>query len=121
MKHRPRRVGDIEVVTLCDVVVTVGDADESFQGATDASWDETRERYPDVFDGDAWRLHVHAFVLRTDGRTILVDTGVGPESAPAFAWTETRGALDRELDEAGVAPTDVDTVVITHVHDDHLG
>jgi glyoxylase-like metal-dependent hydrolase (beta-lactamase superfamily II) len=74
-----------------------------------------------VFDGDGWRLHVHAFVLRTGPRTILVDTGVGPASAPAFAWSGVAGALDEELRSAEVAPEDVDTVVITHVHDDHIG
>jgi len=74
-----------------------------------------------VFDGDGWRLHVHAFVLRSGTRTILIDTGVGPESAPAFVWSGVGGTLDAELRAADVAPADVDTVVITHVHDDHIG
>ena len=121
MTHGSRHIGDVEIVTLCDVVTSTESATESFPGASPEIWAETRERYPDVFDGDGWRLHVHAFVLRTDGRTILVDTGVGPQSAPAFAWTGRRGALDPELGEAGVKVDDVDTVVITHVHDDHIG
>ena len=121
MRHGACRVGDVEIVPLCDVVTSTASATESFPNASDGALREARDRYPWSFDGEGWRLHVHAFVLRTERRTILVDTGVGPESAPAFAWTEQRGALDRELAEAQVAPTDVDTVVITHVHDDHIG
>ena len=122
MPHGSRRVGEVEILALCDgVVLGGGPATQSFPGATDAVWAETRERYPDVFDGDSWSLHVHCFAIRSAGHTILVDTGVGPESAPAFAWSATRGRLPEELAEAGVDPLEVDTVVITHVHDDHLG
>ena len=121
MPHGTRRVGDVEIVALCDGVTTGGDASESFPGASDATWAETRERYPEVFEDDAWRLHVHAYLLRIDARTILVDTGVGLESAPAFAWSGIRGALDTELEAVGVDAGEIDTVVITHAHDDHLG
>jgi glyoxylase-like metal-dependent hydrolase (beta-lactamase superfamily II) len=121
MPHGTRRIGAVEAISLCDGVVAGGDYDWSFPGARPEIWAEVRERYPETLDGDAWRLHVHCTVLRVDGRTVLFDTGIGPETAPAFAWTERRGELDRELEAAGVAPGDVDTVVISHVHDDHLG
>jgi len=121
MQHRSRRVGGVEIVPLCDVVTRTASAAASFPGASDDAWAEVRERYPWSLDADGWRLHVHAFLLRTDHRAILVDTGVGPESAPAFAWTRQRGGFDRELAETGVDPADVDTVVVTHVHDDHVG
>jgi glyoxylase-like metal-dependent hydrolase (beta-lactamase superfamily II) len=121
MPHGSRRIGAVEAISLCDGVVTGGESDWSFPDATPEIWAETRERYPDVFDGDAWRLHVHATLLRVDDRVVLVDTGIGPETAPAFAWSETAGALDRELDAAGVSPGEIAVVVITHVHDDHVG
>ncbi|HWC31910.1 MAG TPA: MBL fold metallo-hydrolase, partial [Actinomycetota bacterium] len=65
--------------------------------------------------------HVHCFVLRLPERTILFDTGIGPPTAPAFAWTGASGRLWDELEAAGVAREDVELVVISHTHDDHLG
>ncbi len=84
-------------------------------------WSEARRRHPGVFDADRWRLFVRCTALRSQGRTILVDAGVGPPSVPAFAWSGVRGRLPEELAAAGIDPAEVDTVVITHVHDDHLG
>ena len=123
MLHGTLHIGDLTIIGLCDgVVLSSGPAEDSFPGCSDAVWAEARERYPAVAgEGGRWRLHVHCFVLRSAGRTMLVDTGIGPESAPAFAWTGTRGALLEGLAEAELSPADVDDVVITHVHDDHLG
>jgi len=67
---------------------------------------------------------IHTLVIRTPDRVMLVDTGVGngknrSGGIPAFNMLETP-FLDR-LAEAGVAPGDVDTVLCTHMHSDHLG
>lgn len=51
-----------------------------------------------------------ASILRSGEQTVLVDTGNGPE-----------GNLFSELDTAGVAPSDIDIVVFTHLHGDHTG
>lgn len=123
MPHGTRTVGQVEITSLCDGVVISSrtTARDGFPDGSDETWSEARERYPDVFEGERWRFHVHCSVLRSASRTVLVDTGVGPASAPAFGWSATPGALDRELEAIGVAPAEVDAVVITHVHDDHLG
>jgi glyoxylase-like metal-dependent hydrolase (beta-lactamase superfamily II) len=115
-------VGAVEVVSLVDGIVLGSEpATESFPGGTAEVWAEARARYPDVFADERWRLHVRCTLLRSEGRTILVDTGVGPESAPAWAWSAIRGQLPVELEAAGIGPAEVEIVVITHVHDDHLG
>jgi glyoxylase-like metal-dependent hydrolase (beta-lactamase superfamily II) len=59
--------------------------------------------------------------VRAEGRTILFDTGIGPASAPAFAWSRIEGMLLQQLAEAGVGLGHVDEVLISHVHDDHIG
>jgi glyoxylase-like metal-dependent hydrolase (beta-lactamase superfamily II) len=71
---------------------------------------------------DAW-LCSQPFVVRSAGRTIVVDTGIGNDkrrpSIPPFNDLHT-DFLDR-LTANGAAPGDVDLVVCTHLHPDHIG
>ncbi|WP_405675722.1 MBL fold metallo-hydrolase [Streptomyces sp. NBC_01511] len=74
-------------------------------------------------DGDSAVGVVQTWVLRSRGRTVLVDTGVGngrerPGMAHFHHW---RGDFPGALARAGVRPEDVDVVVNTHVHADHVG
>ncbi|WP_232234440.1 MBL fold metallo-hydrolase [Actinoplanes sp. N902-109] len=78
---------------------------------------------PDHLDGDMVRVAFQTWLLHSAGRTILVDTGIGNDGhRPAVpAWDHlTTGYLDR-LAAAGVRPEDVDLVVNTHPHVDHIG
>jgi glyoxylase-like metal-dependent hydrolase (beta-lactamase superfamily II) len=70
------------------------------------------------------RLGTNCLLLRTDGQTILVDTGLGRKESAKFR--DIYGIADDanladSLAEAGVTPPDVDLVVITHLHFDHAG
>lgn len=123
MPHGSAQVGEVEITALCDGVLDSSEAlEESFLAAPPGTWDDARTRYPEtVGPSGHWRLHVHCFALRTSGRMILVDTGFGPVTAPAFAWAKQPGRLPVELAEAGIEAGQVDTVIVTHVHDDHLG
>jgi len=123
MPHGTVHIGDVEIIALCDGVLETSDSlEDSFLGAPAGTWDDARTRYPEtVGSSGVWRLHVHCYALRSAGRTILVDTGFGPVTAPAFAWAHQAGRLPVELAEAGIEAGDVDTVIVTHVHDDHIG
>src|SRR5690349_4473054 len=57
-------------------------------------------------------LNFGSYVIRADGRTVLVDTGWGPTY---------QGRLPEELSAAGVAPDTIDVVIFTHLHGDHIG
>ena len=81
---------------------------------------------PEHWQPDTGRMVIalQTWVLRSGGRTILVDTGAGnrrerPGMAPWFDQRESD--LLALLADAGVQPRDVDVVVNTHLHVDHVG
>jgi glyoxylase-like metal-dependent hydrolase (beta-lactamase superfamily II) len=121
--HGSIRVGRVEVVALCDAVVASSSPGSgSYPNVDEHRWREARERHPQVFAEDGrWRFHIHQYAVRVDGRSFLLDTGVGPTSAPAFGWSGVAGSLPTELADMGVDPRSVELVLISHVHDDHIG
>ncbi len=72
--------------------------------------------------GGAIAMRVQAFVVQVGSRTVLVDpcVGNGKQRSLPF-WNDlTTPWLDR-FHEAGFSVADIDTVVHTHLHEDHLG
>jgi glyoxylase-like metal-dependent hydrolase (beta-lactamase superfamily II) len=57
-------------------------------------------------------LTINCFVIRSRDRLLLVDSGFAGR-------TEHVGRLLGNLKAIGVAPADVDTIVMTHMHPDH--
>jgi len=53
-------------------------------------------------------------LIETGRHVVLVDTGAGPSS-------RTTGAIRGRLEMLGIRPCDVDTVILTHAHPDHIG
>jgi glyoxylase-like metal-dependent hydrolase (beta-lactamase superfamily II) len=89
-------------------------------------WDDNASRLdPDFYDAQNRTLRsvLHTWLIRSQGRVILVDTGAGNGKerpyAPVYAHHET--AYLEQLQAAGVAPEDVDIVINTHLHVDHVG
>jgi glyoxylase-like metal-dependent hydrolase (beta-lactamase superfamily II) len=84
------------------------------------SWLSPDHWHPET---DAYHAAVQTWVLRSEGKVVLVDTGVGNDrrrpQVPLFDHLRT-DFLDR-LAEAGVRPQDVDVVINTHIHYDHVG
>jgi glyoxylase-like metal-dependent hydrolase (beta-lactamase superfamily II) len=70
-------------------------------------------------------LTLHALLIRSHGKTILVETGLGTklDEASLAAWGLVRpeGDLLHQLARQGVAASDVDLVLNTHLHADHCG
>ena len=60
-----------------------------------------------------WTSSYICLVVNTGDQLVLVDTGAGP-LAP------TTGRLLQNLQAEGIAPTDIDVVILTHGHPDHI-
>lgn len=96
---------------------------EALPEATESDWRRAERLDPRAFGPDgAWNLPFRCFAIRRrSGKIMIVDTGVGPEGSPASSWAPVPGRLPEELSAAGIDPADVDTVVLTHLHGDHVG
>jgi len=74
--------------------------DEAFPDAPAQAW-AAADRYDPAAAGVAgqWILHFHCSAIRfTDGRTVLVDAGIGPADAPSKAWAPVPGRLPEQAD-----------------------
>ena len=115
-------MGRVTVTALRDARGPYVTWESAFPAATQRDWVKARAADPGAFADDGrWQLEFRAFLIRSAARTTLVDVGIGPESAPAQGWAPVPGNLPAVLSAEGVALSDVDTVVLTHLHSDHCG
>ncbi|MGD0558569.1 MAG: MBL fold metallo-hydrolase [Streptosporangiaceae bacterium] len=90
---------------------------------------------PELLQPDGtYHIPVGCFLIQAAGLAVLVDAGLGPSSIPfppdiadAAGLTDppesiaAGGLLPGALAAAGVAPADITTVFLTHLHADHIG
>ncbi|GFM20789.1 MULTISPECIES: MBL fold metallo-hydrolase [Mycobacteriaceae] len=108
------KVGDIDVMVISDGVLPIAAATMATNVAPAelSAWLEDMYLPPEVLD---WPLNVA--VVRSAGKIILIDSGLGTE----FPGFPRAGQLAARLDDAGIAPSSVTDVVLTHLHMDHIG
>jgi glyoxylase-like metal-dependent hydrolase (beta-lactamase superfamily II) len=108
------RVGSVEIVPVSDGQFGPPPS-QFFPDVPAEAWETYRSEHA-LDDAGNVRVNLGAFLIRADGRTLLVDTGIGPVSP--FGG---EGTLMKELAAAGVGPQDIDAVLTTHLHIDHIG
>ncbi|MEU7141478.1 MBL fold metallo-hydrolase [Nocardia sp. NPDC046473] len=125
----------MEQITLGNVTVTrikefYGTVEmgpgQFFPDSPAGSWAEHRDELaPDFWNLETDECHsaLQTWLLRSEGRTILVDTGVGNHKDRPYApvWSRLDTNYLDNLAAAGVRPEDVDVVINTHLHIDHVG
>src|SRR5262245_3347710 len=86
-------VGNVEVTHLYDLVADFGmTLDQLFPTVPAEAWEPYRRAYPSLFgEGNTWGYHAGCYLILSRGRTILVDTGVGPSSLGLAKWLGTTG------------------------------
>jgi len=103
-----RRIGDVVVTAVSDGVLEGSLA--VLQNITEA---EASRILTDAFRPLPRFTSVNTFVIRSGGRTALIDTGSGTALGPSV------GKLPANLAAGGIDRADIDTVLLTHVHPDH--
>ena len=107
-----KQIGDIELLVIADGAITL---DAKVFGAGKATPAEVRDALEATYQPtDAVPTHIHCWVIKTAGKTILVDTGIGG------VWGPGSGLLRDHLANAGLSPASITDVVLTHAHPDHL-
>lgn len=116
------QLGETEVIRITDATAPFPyPSDKVFPTVTAGEWEAIRQRYPGSFiNPTTFWGQVSCYLIRRPGRTILVDTGLGPAN-PAVPPGGVSGQLLAGLRREGVEPGQVDTVFLTHLHPDHIG
>jgi glyoxylase-like metal-dependent hydrolase (beta-lactamase superfamily II) len=120
-------LGDVTLTRVMEYYGSVELSPETFfPESPDGSW-QRNERWlaPDFFDPQAnvCVSAIQTWLLRSEGKTILIDTGVGnhKERPNSPVWSHLNTDFLGNLARAGVQPEDVDVVINTHLHVDHVG
>ena len=113
------RVGNTEVL-ICSDGILEPTLEVHFPSVSAEQMAPYFERYPETKSAQGNLVDpMGFFILRSGGKTILVDTGIGP--GPVEAFRGIQGCLPDELEQQGVRADEIDIVVLTHLHPDHVG
>jgi len=104
------QVGEVTVTALND-----GAFEASFGYLTNIEATAAERLHQSQFRAIPPRISISCFLVQTDERLILVDSGCGSAMGPDL------GALAGNLRALGVQAGDIDTVLATHLHPDHIG
>lgn len=110
-------VGDFECMAVSDGAHTYADpAQLLFANAPPEGLEQVvGEHGLDLAGWTEWRSPYICLVVKTGRHLVLVDTGAGDSLGP-----ET-GRLFQNLESEDISPEDIDTVILTHGHPDHIG
>ena len=115
-------VGDVKITRVVEI--------ESLGGSRFILPDATREAclaytwmQPHFMDEQGnLQMSVHALVVDTGDRRILVDTCIGNDKERHVPnWSHLQTHFLQDLSDAGYPPETIDTVLCTHLHVDHVG
>ena len=112
MDHIPfpsQQIGEFSITAISDGYLSASLDLLSSIGSMDAS-----KLQQDAGVSDPSSIHINCYLVRGRGRTILIDAGAG-------GFKQWGGKLKVNLALAGVQASDIDTILLTHAHPDHVG
>ena len=117
------RIGAVTVTKIVELEVTGGSRfllpQATYEEILPIEWLQ-----PDFADERGrLKMSIHALVVETPGRRIIVDTCLGndKENRRIPTWNQMQTSFLADLAAAGYARETIDTVVCTHLHVDHVG
>jgi len=105
------QVGDIQVVVLSDGTNLL-DMNELLLNAKPG---QIQRSFQQIFLKTNVEVSINGYLIRTASKLVLIDAGSGDLLGP------TLGQLTKSLANAGFRPEQIDAVIITHMHPDHVG
>jgi glyoxylase-like metal-dependent hydrolase (beta-lactamase superfamily II) len=118
-------LGDAEVLRIEELIGPMFDPVEFFPDHDAAIMAAARARFgaDQIADNGRIIASMHSWLLRVEGRTVLVDGCIGDDKdrQPFHRWHELHTDWPRRLAAAGVTPDEIDFVMCTHLHVDHVG
>lgn len=109
MKFPGWQVGEVSVTAISD-----GYLSASLDLLSNISPSEASELQRGAGVSAPSSVHINCYLVRGRGRTILIDSGAG-------GFRQWGGRLKANLALAGVQPSDINTILLTHAHPDHVG
>ena len=108
-------LGDAEVTVVSDGPLPLGDPSGTFTGVPK---EEVKKMLADNFlSPDNVVLEQNSPIVNTGDKLILFDTGMGTSKM----FGASTGRQQKSMMEAGIKPEDIDAVVCSHAHIDHIG
>lgn len=108
-KFTTKDLGDVLVTAISDGSMQVG---FELLANIDIAECEKIQRNAGIKEPNA--IHINTFLIQKNGKNILIDSGIG-------GLNNLGGQLIKNLAELGIAPEDINTILLTHSHPDHIG
>jgi glyoxylase-like metal-dependent hydrolase (beta-lactamase superfamily II) len=108
------KLGSIEATIISDGPLPIGDPKRAFRGPTGEQMDKMMSDH--FLPTDNVVLDQNGLVINTGDRLALFETGMS-----SVKRNDAMGRLVANLKLAGIDPADIDAVIPTHAHIDHIG
>jgi glyoxylase-like metal-dependent hydrolase (beta-lactamase superfamily II) len=108
-------IGEMQATVISDGPLPLGEPSGSFKGVTK---EDVQKQLSDNFlNPENVVLEQNILILNTGSRLVLFDSGMGTSKL----FGPSTGRLQTSMQQAGIEKDDIDDIICTHAHIDHIG